>query len=495
MPNMSEKTMTGILAFGAYVPRLRLQRLVVAGANAWFNSAVKAHSKGERAMTNWDEDVITMAVEAGRDCMSGLDRGVIDAVSLASTTAPNADRQNAGIVKEALDLSDGTASFDFAGGLRAGSSSLIQALKAAGSGQATLCVAAEKRKFRAGSEGELTSGDAAAALLVGSGEAVVARYLGSHSVSVDFVDHFRATGEEFDYGWEARWVRDEGYSKIIAGAVKDALASTGVGTAAINHLIVPITARGVAEGIAKRVGIAPEAVRDRLGANIGDAGTAHSLLMISHALQDAEPGDVIVAVGFGQGCDVVVLEVTDAITSLPARLGVNGWAALGKPENNYMKYLAFNGLVDLEKGMRAEADFKQPLTALYRNRKAVMALVGGRCTKTGTIQFPKSDISVNPNDHALGTQEDYPLAEKAARIMTYTADSLTYTPDPPAYYGMIEFEGGGRMMAEFVDADPEDMEVGRDLRMMFRIKNVDERRGFTKYFWKAVPVSDRARRL
>jgi uncharacterized OB-fold protein len=45
------------------------------------------------------------------------------------------------------------------------------------------------------------------------------------------------------------------------------------------------------------------------------------------------------------------------------------------------------------------------------------------------------------------------------------------------------------MMAEFTDADAEAIEVGREVRMMFRIKGVDERRGFTKYFWKAVPVA------
>jgi uncharacterized OB-fold protein len=119
----------------------------------------------------------------------------------------------------------------------------------------------------------------------------------------------------------------------------------------------------------------------------------------------------------------------------------------------------------------------------------VLGLVGGRCTKTGTVQFPKSDISVNPNDHSAHTQEDYPLAEKTARIVTYTADALTYSPAPPSYYGMIDFEGGGRMMAEITDCSAEEVEVGRELKMMFRIKAVDERRDFTKYFWKAVPVA------
>jgi uncharacterized OB-fold protein len=117
-----------------------------------------------------------------------------------------------------------------------------------------------------------------------------------------------------------------------------------------------------------------------------------------------------------------------------------------------------------------------------------LGLVGGRSPKTGAIQFPRSQISVDTEDDAIGTQEDYPLADKPARILSHTADNLCYSPDPPAYYGMIEFEGGGRMFAEFADVDPELIEVGREVRMVFRIKDVDSRRGFTKYFWKAAPV-------
>jgi uncharacterized OB-fold protein len=149
--------------------------------------------------------------------------------------------------------------------------------------------------------------------------------------------------------------------------------------------------------------------------------------------------------------------------------------------------LTLAGLLDIERGMRAEFDQKPSLTALYRNRKAVMALVGGRSTKTGAIQFPKTELSVANDDRTRGTQEDYPFAERRAHILTYTADNLTYTPDPPSWYGAIEYEGGGRMTVEFVDVEPEQVQVGAPVRMMFRIKAVDEMRGFTKYFWKAVP--------
>ena len=168
-------------------------------------------------------------------------------------------------------------------------------------------------------------------------------------------------------------------------------------------------------------------------------------------------------------------------------LGVSGWLARRRPEPNYVKYLALAGHLALDRGMRAELDQKTALTALYRNRKTVMGLVGGRCTRTGVVQFPKSPVSVAQNDRAVGTQEDYPLAERGARIVTHTADNLTYSPAPPCCYGTIDFDEGGRMVAEFADMEAEDVQVGTRVRMMFRIKAVDEKRGFTKYFWKAAP--------
>ncbi|MDB5713050.1 MAG: hydroxymethylglutaryl-CoA synthase family protein [Sphingomonadales bacterium] len=479
----------GILSFGAYIPRNRLQRQAVYAANSWFAPGLRGSAKGERATANWDEDTITLAVEAARDTLTGIDRAQVGTVSLASTTLPFADRLNAGVVKEALVLDDATAAIDVTGSQRAATSQLIQALNAAGSADRPhLALAAEMRKARPASEGELVYGDAAAGVLVGRGN-VIARFLGSHSTTIDFVDHFRSTGAEFDYTWESRWIRDEGYTGLIGAAIKAALAKFGVEGAAIDRFVVPITLRGVAEGLAKRAGVKPEAVTDSLGQTVGEAGVAHATLLLAAALETAAPGEKILLIGFGQGVDVLLFETTDAIANLPARRGVKGSIARGAKTDNYMRFLFHRGLLGLDRGMRAEADQKQPGTTLWRNRKAVFGLVGGRCTKTGTVQFPKSDIGVNPNDRTVGTQEDYPLADVAAKIVTYTADSLTYSPNPPSYYGLIDFEGGGRMMAEFADVDPSDVEVGRDMVMMFRIKSVDDMRDFTKYFWKAVPVA------
>lgn len=474
----------GIHGFGAYVPVTRLQRSAIHAFNGWFAGGLRGLAKGEKAVSGWDEDPITMAVEAARDLFADRARDT-QAVTLASTTHVFADRANAGVVKEALNLADAVMTLDAGGSQRCGTSSLIAALDAAAAGRTTLHLAAERTTPRPASEREMTAGDAAAAILVGPGPGL-ARLIAHHSVAMDFVDHFRETGEASDYDWEARWVRDEGFAKIAVPALKAALIKAGVEGGSISRLIVPVAVRGIPELLAKSAGIAPEAIANTLGQVIGHAGAAQPTLMLAHALETARAGEIICLVGFGQGCDVLLFEATGA--EARPRLGVSGWLARRRESTNYGQYLFHRDLLSLEKGMRAEHDSKTALTALWRNRKAVMALVGGRCTRTGTIQFPKTEVSVNPNDHAIRTQEDYPLADVPARILTYTADALTFSPDPPSCYGNIEFEGGGRMMAEFTDIAPDALEVGTDLRMMFRIKSFDELRGFRRYFWKAAPA-------
>ena len=475
----------GLLSFGAYIPRLRLDRRAMAAANAWFAPGLAAQ-KGERAMAGWDEDPITMGVEAARDCLEGFDRSGIATIQLASTTHPYDDRQNSAVMAAALNLPAAIASADLAGSLRAGTSGLASAL--ASPGRTTLLVAADRRKAKPASGQEFAYGDGAAAFLVGEGDPI-ATLLGARSETVDFVDHYRAGDRAFDYGWEERWIRDDGYLTIVPRVVGSLLAEAGVAPESVDHFCMPATLPRVAAGIAKACGLRPEAVRDTLAARCGDTGAAHPLVLLAHALEEAEPGQRILLAGFGQGCDALLFEVRPAIRDLPKRQGVEGSLARRRPETSYAKFLAFNDLIPLERGMRAELDKATALTALYRNRGTVMSLVGGRCTVCGTLQFPKSRICVGPNCHAVNTQDDHPFSEMVGTIMSYTADMLTYSPEPPQHFGMIQFPEGGRIMMDFTDVDVGAVEVGMPMRMVFRVKDVDGQRGFTRYFWKATPVT------
>lgn len=481
--------MTGISALAVYLPRLRLARKAIVDAHRWADPGLAGKAQGERSMCNWDEDAVTMGVEAARSCLG--DESGVDLLVFASTSAPFADRQHAGIVATALNLSEDVASFDAGASQRAGTSALLQAIAAVRSGlhRRALLVAGDKRRTKAASAGELDFGDGAVAVQL-STDRIALEFVASHTVTVDFLDHFRGAGEDFDYGWEERWIRDEGLARIVPAAVGKALAKAGVNAADVAHFILPSTIRGATASTAKAAGIPGPAVADTLAAQVGETGVAHPLMMLAARLASAElsAGQVIVVCGFGQGCDALVLRIADVAAA--RRIGDQFKAALGArvAETNYSRYLAFNNLIELEKGMRAEKDdFKTALTVTYRKRDMLTGLVGGRCTVCGTLQFPRADICVNPQCRATHSQEPHPFREEKASIVTWSADYLTYTADPPAHYGMISFGNGGRFMTDFTDVSVGEIEVGHPVRMVFRIKSFDRIRGFVRYFWKAAP--------
>jgi uncharacterized OB-fold protein len=182
------------------------------------------------------------------------------------------------------------------------------------------------------------------------------------------------------------------------------------------------------------------------------------------------------------------LRVTDKIAAFKPVRGLSGWLANRKEEANYMKFAVFNGLIEWDEGMRAEKDNKTALTTLYRENDQILGLVGGRCTQTGTVQFPRTRISVNPQNPTVDTQEPYKFAERTAKVLTWSADYLTFAMAPPNHYGMMVFDEGGRIFMDITDVEPGDVDSGHEMRMAFRVKDWDERRGFTRFFWKAVPV-------
>jgi len=480
--------MVGITAYGAYLPRMRLQKQVIADANAWFDPGLKGLAKGEKAICNWDEDTITMAVEAYTDCLGNAPGQAPAALLLASTTLPFADRQNSVVVAEALNLdTSDLRTMDITCSQRAATSGLLSALDIAAAGKEAVLVASEHRKAKCASREEMLYGDGAAAIAVG-GENVIAELIASQSQAVDFIDHYRGEGNDFDYGWEERWVRDEGYMKIVPSAVNALLSKSGVSAGDIAHFILPTEQGRVPPMVAKKLGIKGEAVADNLLQSVGITGAAHVMLLLAHRLERAAPGDLVLVAGFGQGCDVLLFKVTDAISHQRAGKGVSGHLSNGRPETNYNKYQSFNNLLEKELGKRSEVNKQGYLSAMYRARGLTNSFLGGKCTACDTVQMPKHKYCVNPECGAYDTQVDHPMAGASGTIATWTADTLTFDYNPPAYFGMVTFEGGGRIMMDMSEVDAETFDTGSKVSMHFRLKQIDDQAGFRKYFWKAIQV-------
>ena len=488
--------MIGVTSYGAYIPRLRLSRSSIYQSVGWFAPALIAVAQGERSMCNWDEDSITMAVAASQDCILGKDKNIIDGMYMASTTMPFADRQNSGIVSTALNLREDIITSDFTASQKIGSTALIAALESVKSKDKNniLVTAADKRETKGAYFYEMWFGDGAASVLVGDTD-VIAEYKGSYCLSYDFVDHYRGSDNEYDYVWEERWQRDEGYAKIIPKAVTGLLEKLDITMDDVDKLVYPCFFKRDHGAIAKKIGATPEKVVDNLHEVCGETGAAHCLLMFVSALEEARPGDGIIMAGFGQGCNALYFKVTENIKKLAPRQGFKGALENRLTTDNYLRFLKFRDLIKTEMGIRAEAPTQTAMTTLWRKRKMLLGLVGGKCRECETAQYPKMEVCVNPDCGAIRSQDDYEFADVPAKIKTFTSDLLAVSVDPPHKYGMIQFEHGGRMMADFTDCVAEDLRVGLPMKMTFRIRVQDKERGFVNYFWKATPVPGAAEQM
>ena len=126
--------MVGITSYGAYIPRYRMDRKTIFQAMGWFNAATAGVARGEKAVTNYDEDSNTMAVAAAMDCLNGFERDQVDGLYLSSMTLPFVERQNAAICAEAMAFRSDIRTADFCSSPKAGTTALIAACDAVKAG-------------------------------------------------------------------------------------------------------------------------------------------------------------------------------------------------------------------------------------------------------------------------------------------------------------------------------------------------------------------------
>ncbi len=466
----------GIAAVAGYLPLLRLDRKLAARELAW--SGLAMPRSGYRAVAGWDEDPLTMAVEAAR----GLVSEVPESLRFASTSAYFTDRAQSALMLEALGLAATVRTSDIANSRRSGTSALLDALLG---GTAQVIAAAEKRDTQAGSAAQFTYGDGAAAVRVGPGGG--AQLAGHACLTHDFVDRYTSREHPTPYAFEERFVRDSAVRELLLPAIKAACAAAGIAPAAIAHAACAEPVGNCWKTAARSLGCAALNHCELLGEAAGDLGAAHPLFALGLALAAAKPGDHVLLVGFGSGVDALIFKVTGAVA------GAGELAALlrqGEAIRDLTRFLNLTGAINLDWGMRAEFEQKAQATVLARVGRDTIGFIGGR-DSTGNVQFPKSAIPVNPAIEGPEVPEDVRLADNEATIVSVTADRLNFSPDPPFDFGLVQFDNGARVLMEMVDRPADGFKVGDRVRMRLRIKSHNARLGFRTYCWKAAPLARR----
>jgi len=470
--------MVNIKAAGAYIPFHRLPREEI--ARAWDSGPLR----GEKAVANFDEDSITMAVEAAMDCLKGIDRDSIDALYFASTTAPYKEKQSAAVVAAALDLRRQVFTTDFANSLRAGTSALRAAIDAvrAGSARNVLIVAADCRLGTPGSEFEQLFGDGAAALLVSSEGTVSIE--GTYTHTDEIIDLWRTDKHDFVKSWEDRFVITQGYMANVREAVGTALKQFNKSISDYAKVILYAYDNRRHQEMARSLKLDLKSqLQDPMFDTVGNTGCAFALMMLVGALEEAKAGDNLLLVNYGDGSDVFSLQVKDRLVSNAGRRGIKGYLASKRLITNYEKYIRLRRLMEVEIGRR-RPPMVSSAAVLHRDRKMVLGLHASKCKACNRLFFPPQRVCTYCQ--AKDQYEEVRIAEMQGKLYTFCKDFLAQSIDPPVITSIVNLEGGVRFYGQMTDRDPDKVEIDMPMELTFR--KMSEAEGFNSYFWKCRPV-------
>jgi 3-hydroxy-3-methylglutaryl CoA synthase len=463
----------GIAAFGAYVPRFRLG----AETAGWPGSQ-------ERAAANFDEDSVTMAVAAGLDCLRGRDRQAIDALFFASSTVPYAEKQGAAIIAAALDLRRDIFAADVTDVLRAGTTALRSALDAvaAGSARQALVVVADSRQGAPRSDTERNSGDGAAAFLVGPTD-VAAKFVGSHTLTENMLDNWRSSGDAFVRSWEDRFAAEEGLERIIPDAVEGFLAKYQLGPDDVARVALYAPDARRHARLVRRLGLKPEQVQDPLFGRLGNTGAAFPLMLLASALEEAELGELLLVVSYGDGSDVLAFRTTAPAGKGAPGGGLSAYLESRSVLSDYETYAKWRDVWLTDDAARRPSPSSPSVSALWRESNKNLRLYAGRCNVCGYVQYPPQRVCVNCS--AMDDSTPVRLSDLPGELFTYSMDYIAGTVDTPLVVSVVDFQGGGRIICMMTDRGLEEVRIGMSVEMSFRKLRVVN--GIHNYYWKAVP--------
>ncbi len=470
--------MRGIIGAAGYLPHWRLERSAIAGVLG------SAPAAGARTVASYDEDSVTMAVEAGRRALRASTSAPA-AVWFATTSPTYVEKTNATIAHAALRLAGDVIAADAGAGLRGAAAALRSALRSTES--AVLVLAGDIRTGPAGSPDEATGGDAGSAVLVGddgSGSPVVAEFLGGASATREFLDRWRLPGESRTRSWEERF-GEQRYVALANTALDGALKDAGVELGELSTVAISSPQARAGATLAKRIGAAGVDVADTLAGSVGFTGAAHPGLLLSALLEQASPGQVVALVSLADGADVFVFRVTEAVAAFRAArtVGVAEQAAGGDATLAYAKYLAWRGVLPTQPPNRPEPA-RMSASAAERRLDWKYGFVGSRDRSSDALHLPPARVSTVGGN--IDDMDPAPMADVPATVATFTVDSLAYSPSPPVVFAVADFEGGGRLPVELTDVRPAEVRIGMSVEMTFRRLNTAD--GIANYFWKARPV-------
>ncbi len=340
--------MSGIIGYGAYVPRLRIK--VEEIARVWSEDA-EGIKKGlnirEKSVPSLDEDAATMAVEAARKAVihSGINPRELGAVYVGSESHPYAVKPTATVVAQAVGAGTSLTAADLEFACKAGTAGIQMLMGMTDSEMIKygLAIGSDTSQGRPGDALEYTASAGAGAFIIGKDKKeMVAQILKTASYTTDTPDFWRREGASFpSHG--GRFTGEPGYFKHILGATKLLFEQTGFVPSDFAYAVFHQPNGKFPINAAKMLGFTEKQIEQGLLTPIiGNTYSGASMLGLCAVLDKVNPGEKILVTSFGSGAgsDSFAIEATDNITAKRERAGTPLRELIAK-DRQYIDYAQY----------------------------------------------------------------------------------------------------------------------------------------------------------
>ncbi len=338
----------GILGYGVYIPQYRISKSEY--IKAWGQFA--AAGIEEKAVPGFDEDSVTMAVEASMNALdhAKFDASKLNAIYFASTSPPYAEKLVSSTIAMALGAPPRVSVADFTSSTMAGTSALMMSLDFVASGRghfalvtASDCPYADPSDFL-----EHPLGAGAASFVVGGG-APIATIEASECVTIEALgERFRKKGEKFIETLGIPAYTQTVIVKTVASSVKALLDKTGRKPSDFNFVVLPQFDGRLPSRIAVQTGFEEtQFSSSMIVSQVGDAGAASPLIGLAKVLDETKPGHkvLVASYGAGAGSDALSINVNEEIVKRKGAVpSVNDYLA-DKKYIDYVYYLKIKKMI------------------------------------------------------------------------------------------------------------------------------------------------------
>jgi hydroxymethylglutaryl-CoA synthase len=348
---MRPSTQVGIVGYGAYVPRFRLPATEV--GRVWKGGEGRLPIT-EKAVPGPDEDTLTIALEAARNSLARarIDPGLIGAVWVGSESHPYAVKPTSTILAEAIGAVPHTEAADWQFACKAGTETMQAGIGFVASGMAryVLAIGADTAQGRPGDELEYTAAAGGAAFLIGSLEESLAVIEASFSYVTDTPDFWRRPYMHYPSHGQ-RFTGEPAYFHHITSAAQHLMGELGCTAADFTYVVFHQPNAKFPERAAKMLGFKREQwTTGLLCPVVGNTYAGASMLGLTAILDEARPGDTILAVSFGSGAgsDAFALHVTDLISGRQRRAPTTQEYIARREEIDYATYVRYRKKLQMQ---------------------------------------------------------------------------------------------------------------------------------------------------